>query len=149
MDKIIFHAQVTNIPRDSGGGTKILNLAEDIRTKWSTTQIKNSDNLYAPRAVVVTVYFQNDPQIFNKLYLYNDELSTNSFWNIIEGRTLQSTSKNNLCNKLESYNEDGFTLEDIKKLETLLNIDVKIICSENFNAVLTCWFTERFSITSV
>jgi len=34
------------------------------------------------------------------------------------------------------YNEDGFTLKDLRSAENLLDIQIKIICAENFNTVI-------------
>jgi len=40
-----------------------------------------------------------------------------------------------LCNRLSEYNEDVFTLEDIKRYEGLLGIYIKVVCAENFNSI--------------
>ena len=35
-----------------------------------------------------------------------------------------------------NYNEEGFTLEDIKHVEELLDIQIKVVCAENFNTII-------------
>ncbi|KAE9524573.1 hypothetical protein AGLY_014623 [Aphis glycines] len=41
-----------------------------------------------------------------------------------------------LCNTLKEYNEKGFTLDDIKNVEKLLDIQINIICAESLNALI-------------
>lgn len=41
-----------------------------------------------------------------------------------------------MCKKLRNYNEKGFTLEDTKNVEELLNIQIKTVCAESFNAII-------------
>lgn len=41
-----------------------------------------------------------------------------------------------MCQRLGSYNEEGFTLEDIKHVEELLDIQIKVVCAENFKAII-------------
>ena len=43
-----------------GKPTKIINLAEDIKTKRCITQIKNNDNLCCPRAIVTALTYHTD-----------------------------------------------------------------------------------------
>ena len=42
----------------------------------------------------------------------------------------------NLCQRLGDYNEEGFTLEDIKHVEELLGIQVKVVGAENCNTII-------------
>jgi len=41
-----------------------------------------------------------------------------------------------ICKRLGDYNEEGFTLEDIKNVEELLNVQIKVICAESFNSII-------------
>jgi len=41
-----------------------------------------------------------------------------------------------LCKRLGNYNEEGFTLEDIKNVEELLSIQIKVVCAEGFKAII-------------
>ncbi len=43
-----------------------------------------------------------------------------------------------LCKKLENYNEESSTLEDIKIFEEMLNVQVKVFGAENFNSIIYC-----------
>jgi hypothetical protein len=45
-----FNAEVVNMPRGATNAKRLLNIAEDSRTKKSITSIKNKDNLCCPRA---------------------------------------------------------------------------------------------------
>jgi hypothetical protein len=58
--------------------------------------------------------------------------SERNFKHIREGRSLKTKLAEELCNKLGSYNEDGFTLEDIKHVEELLNIQIKVTLTPLF-----------------
>jgi len=61
ITQCIFHIQITNIPHGKGRVTKIINLANDIKTKICITQIQNNDNLCCPRAIVTGLtYHTND-----------------------------------------------------------------------------------------
>ena len=42
----------------------------------------------------------------------------------------------NLCQRLGDYNEEGFTLEDIKPVEELLDIQIKLVGAENCNTII-------------
>jgi len=37
---------------------------------------------------------------------------------------------------LGNYNEERFTLEDIKNIEELLNIQIKVVCAEIFSIII-------------
>ena len=52
------------------------------------------------------------------------------------GRKIQTDLAQELCRQLGQYNEDGLTLEDVRNVENLLDIQIKIICAENFNTVI-------------
>jgi hypothetical protein len=54
---------------------------------------------------------------------------------IREGREIQTKLTQELCKRLGDYNEEGFTLEDIKNVE-LFNIQVKVVCAESLNSVI-------------
>jgi len=55
---------------------------------------------------------------------------------IREGRQIQTKLTEELCKRLGDYNEEGFTLEDIKNVEEILNIQVKVVCAESFNTII-------------
>lgn len=53
-----------------------------------------------------------------------------------QGRKIQTELTQEMRKRLGTYHEEGFTLEDIKHVEKLLNIQIKVVCSENFNSVI-------------
>jgi hypothetical protein len=55
-----FYAEVVNMPRGATNANRILNIAEDSRTKRSIIQIKNKDNLCCPRAVIVGLTYHTN-----------------------------------------------------------------------------------------
>jgi hypothetical protein len=117
-----FNVQIFSIPRGSGKCTKIINLANDVRTKRCITQIKNNDNLCCPRALT----YHTDCFFGTKRNIKD----------IRDGRKVQTELAEELCKRLGDYNEEGFTLEDIKNVEELLNIQVKVVCAKSFNSVI-------------
>jgi len=120
-----FDVTIFNIPRCSKP-TKIINFAKDIRTKRCITQIKNNNNLCCPRAIITTpTYYTNN--IFG---------TERNIAHIREGRKLQAKLAIELCKRLGDYNEGSFTLEDIKNVEELLNIQDKVVCAESFNTII-------------
>src|SRR6266576_3077748 len=128
ITECIFHIHTLNVPRGSGRSL-ILNLAKDRKTKQCILEIKNTNNLCCPRAIITGLtYYTNE--IFDKTY------STTKIHYIRMGRNLQTELAKELCDRLEEYNEDSFTLEDIKNVENLLNIQVKVICAENLNTII-------------
>jgi hypothetical protein len=52
------------------------------------------------------------------------------------GRNLQTTLAQELCNQLEEYNKNYFTLDDIANIEKVLNIQVKVVAAECFNSII-------------
>ncbi|CAH0391289.1 unnamed protein product [Bemisia tabaci] len=129
----LFHIEVVAMPQ-GGKGEKILNLAQAKQTKLSITQIKNKDNLCCPRAVIVALtYPMENPPITN---IFKREFSKLHLTYIRKGRKLQTDLTNQLCNQLGEYNEEGFTLDDIKHLEELINIQINVVCAENLNSVI-------------
>lgn len=64
------------------------------------------------------------------------KLSTNDIKQIRKGRLLQKTLAERLCRCLGGEYEHGFSLEDVKQVELLLDVQIKIICAENFNTVI-------------
>jgi hypothetical protein len=120
-----FNVKIFSIPRGSKP-TKIINLANDIRNKRCITQINNNDNLCCPRAIITALtYHTND--IFGAKRNIKD---------IRKGRKVQTELAEELCTRLGDYNEEGFTLEDIKNVEVLLDIQIKVICAESFNSII-------------
>ncbi|KAL4136009.1 hypothetical protein QTP88_007583 [Uroleucon formosanum] len=102
-----FQVQVVNIPRGSRGD-KIINLSTDIKTKSSIIQIKNDDNLCCPRAIIVALATQTNNVLGHKLDF----------------------------NKIRQLKMEGFTLVDIKNVESILDIQINIVCAEHFNTVI-------------
>ncbi|EFA13170.1 hypothetical protein TcasGA2_TC001811 [Tribolium castaneum] len=124
-----FYTEVVNMPRGATNAKRILNLAEDSRTKKSITSIKNKDNLCCPRAVIVGLTYHTNI-ILGKEYDHNDIIY------IRKGRNLQTTLAQELCNQLGEYNRNYFTLDDIANIERLLNIQIKIVAAECFNSII-------------
>ncbi|EEZ98755.1 hypothetical protein TcasGA2_TC001319 [Tribolium castaneum] len=124
-----FHAEVVNMPRGAGSGVKMLNIAEDSRTKKSITRINNKDRLCCPRAVIVGLTYQTN-------IILGKEFNDNDITYIRKGRNLQTTLAQELCNQLKEYNEEYFTLRDIANIEKVLNIQIKVIAAECFNQVI-------------
>jgi hypothetical protein len=60
IDQCKFNVKIVSIPRGQGRITKILNLANDIRTKRCITQIENNDNLCCPRAIVTALTYHTN-----------------------------------------------------------------------------------------
>lgn len=130
-----FNVQIIAMPQGAKPkGSKILNLAEAIQTKRSIIKIQNNDNLCCPRAVVVGLTYPKQNPSVNTIF--NKEFSTNDIIYIRKGKNLQTDLVTKLCNQLGNYNEEGFTLDDIKNLEKLINIQIIVICAENFNSVI-------------
>ncbi|XP_072384507.1 uncharacterized protein [Diabrotica undecimpunctata] len=123
-----FDIQIFNIPRFSGR-RRMINLSEDRRTKKSITRIVNTDNLCGARAIVTALTY-----ITNEILGHN--LIKSDVHNIRIGRTLQTVLAEKLCGLLGGCYVDGFILDDFKKAEELLNVQIKIICSENFNTLI-------------
>jgi hypothetical protein len=121
-----FNVKIFSIPRCSRPPQKIITLANDIRTKRCVTQIKNKDNFCCPRAIITALTYHTD-DIFG---------AKRNIAKIREGRKVQTELTMELCKRLGDYNEEGFTLEDIKIVEELLNIQVKVVCAESFNTVI-------------
>ena len=95
------------------------------KLKRCITQIKNN-NLCCPRAIIKALtYHTND--IFSATWNIKD---------IRDDRKIQTELAKELCQRLWDYNEEGFTLEDIKNVEELLNIQVKVVCAESFNTII-------------
>ena len=89
------------------------------------TQIKNNDNLCCPRAIVTALTYHTD-------YIFGSKRGVK---HIREGRNVQTILAKELCRRLGDHNEEGFTLKDIKHVE-LLNIQIKVVCVENFNTII-------------
>lgn len=55
-----------------------------------------------------------------------------------QGRRLQGKLATELCKRLGVYNEEdlGVTVEDIRNVESLLGVQIKIVCEENFNSIV-------------
>jgi hypothetical protein len=66
-----FNAEVVNMPRGATNAKRLLNIAEDSRTKKSITSIKNKDNLCCPRAVIVGLTYHTNI-ILGREYDHND-----------------------------------------------------------------------------
>jgi hypothetical protein len=49
---------------------------------------------------------------------------------------MQTKFAEELCKRLGEYNEEGFTLKDIKHAEEILDIQIKVVCAENFNTII-------------
>jgi hypothetical protein len=95
-------------------------------TKRCITQIKNNDNLYCLRAIVTALTYHTD-DIFG---------SKRNVKDIRDGRKIQTKLAEELCQRLGDYNEEGFTLEDIKHVEELLDIQIIVVCAENFDTII-------------
>ena len=123
-----FNIKIINMPKGQGR-SKIINLSQDVHTKKCITQIRNKDNLCCPRAIITAL-------TYNTNKILDRELSELNIKHIRQGRKIQTELTQELCKRVGNYNEEGFTLEDIKNVEKILNIQVKIVCAENFNSVI-------------
>lgn len=92
-------------------------MSNDIRTKRCIIQIKNKDNLCCPRAIVTALMYHT-----NNIFIRS--LTKRNIRHIREGQKIQSELTDELCKRLGNYNEEGFTLEDIKNVEELLTIQI-------------------------
>ena len=130
LEECTFRVHIVNLPRGATHHSKrILNLATDKHTKTCIVEIKNKDNLCCPRAVITGLTYHTK-------VILGRTLSANDVIYIRKGRVLQTTLANEVCNQLGDYNKEGFTLEDIKNLEALLDIQINVVCAENFNSVI-------------
>lgn len=123
-----FQVQLVNIPKGSNGN-KIINLSKNIHTKRSIIEIKNDDNLCCPRAIIVALSIQTNN-------ILGHELDTNKIKQLKIGRKIQKDLALELCNMLIEYNEEGFTLEDIRNVELKLDIQINIICAGSLNTII-------------
>ena len=126
ITQCIFNVKICKVPRGQGRVTKIINLANDVRTKRCITQIKSNDNLCCPRAIVTGLTYHTN-SIFGPKRNIKD---------IRDGQKVQTVLAEELCQTLGEYKEEGFTKEDIKKPEELLDIQNKVVCAENFNTII-------------
>jgi len=132
-----FHVQVIPIPQGQGK-TKIINLKEDTKTKQCITVIKNDDNLCGPRSIVTGLTYYN-PDIFVKLNLANHPLTNNEITYIRKSRKLQKDLAIKLlqiCGISIPEPSTGLTIEDIKKIEQKLDIQIKVVCAEKLNSII-------------
>lgn len=124
-----FSIQIVSMP-SGGKRNKMINLAEDVRTKRCILQIKNNDNLCGPRAVIAAL-------TYNTNIILNREINKNDITNIRKGRTLQLDLAVELCNKINHQPGEPFTLHSFKMVEKYLkNVRIKIISADNFNTVI-------------
>jgi len=121
-----FNVKIFSIPHGSGKCAKIINLVNDVRTKRCITQIKNNDYLCCPRAIVTALTYHTDEILGAKRNIED----------IRDGRKVQTELAKELCKRPGDYNEEGFTLEDIKNVEELLNVQIKVVCAESFNSTI-------------
>ncbi len=109
-----FTVSVVNMPR-CAGRSQILNLVKDLQTKQCIVEIKNADSLCTPRAIVTGLTYFNEP-VFGK------HLDRNEIKQVCIGRDIQKKLSLELCRLLGDYNEEGFTLENMKKCEQVLDV---------------------------
>ncbi|KAL4083555.1 hypothetical protein QTP88_028871 [Uroleucon formosanum] len=88
-------------------------------TTFQVQVIKNDDNLCCPRAIIVALATQTNNILGHKLD-----------FNKIRQLKME------LCKMLTEYNKEGFTLVDIKNVESILDIQIIIVCAEHFNTVI-------------
>ena len=79
-----------------------------------------------PRTIVTALTYHTD-NIFD---------SKRSVKHIREGRGIQTKLAEELCQRVGEYNKEGFTLQDIKNAEELLDVQIKVLCAENFNILI-------------
>ncbi len=128
-----FHVVVVAIPQGQGGGKKIINLSKHIRTKKCITVINNDDNLCGARGIVTALTYH-----WTK-YIRNSQLTNNEITYIRKGRNLQKDLAIKLlliCDIDIPEPGTGLTLEDIKNIEKKLDIQISIVCAENFNLII-------------
>lgn len=126
-----------NMPQGRGR-SKIINLSSDKNTKKCINKINNDDNLCCPRAIVTALTY-HDPSIFVDLKLTSNPLTENEIAYIRKGRKLQETlaiKLLNLCDIPIPEINLGCSLEDITKIEKRLDIQINIVCAENFNSII-------------
>lgn len=131
LNRTTFDIQIFKMPRGNGNGgrRKIINLAANRLTKRSITRINNVDNLCGARSIIVALTYHMKTILGRKLT--NNEIKC-----VRMGRKLQEVLAEKLCCILGGSYDDGFSLEDFKQIEVKLNVQVKIICAENFNSVI-------------
>lgn len=94
-----------------------------VKPSKKLVRIQNTDNLCTG-----FTYYTN--KIFDR------ELSPKEILDLRGGRKIQTIYVRELCDWLGEYSENGFTLADVKNIESLLDIQIIVICAENFNSVI-------------
>jgi hypothetical protein len=133
------NVRVINIPNGQKGNI-ILNLPDSIVNKHSIIQIKNDDNYCLPRAVVVSLTYLIDnlsvQNIFKNIGL--NDFSESKLKYIRDCRKpLQKQLAIELLKKC-NIEEENFigTLDNVKTIEAVLNIQISVVCAENFNTII-------------
>ncbi|KAK7605181.1 hypothetical protein V9T40_007039 [Parthenolecanium corni] len=135
LTECTFNIHVVNLPRGAKP-TKILNLATDVRTKRCIVQIKNNDFLCCPRAIVTALTYHTN-------VILERELSENEIVSVRKGRKMQEELAHELCSYLGEYPVEGFSLEEIRACEEILDVQIKVVCAENFNSLIYKGQKER------
>jgi hypothetical protein len=131
---------VTIIPQGIQG-TRISNIERDTVTKRSIRQIKNDDNLCAARAIVTALTYL-DQEYTVRLGL-KDSITTSAADAIIKGDDSKCAIQRDLARKLLDVcqiqvppADSGLTLEDIRNIEKRIEVQINIVCVENFNELI-------------
>lgn len=135
----IINVRVLNIP-DGQRGDKILNIPDSIYKKASIIRIKNNDNYCLPRAIIVALTYLVENNKVKEIFknLNENDLNISRIKYIKDCRkTLQQILAVNLL-KICDIDKEKFigTLDDIKKIESNLDIQINVVCSENFNNII-------------
>jgi hypothetical protein len=136
LEECDFHITVIAMPKGEGHSKKIINLKMDRLTKKSITTIKNSDNLCCPRGIITALTYHKSV-IFKNINLLDHDLTLNEIKKIREGDKYKLQKE--LAEKLISICDislNGLGLEAIKKIEIKLNIQISVVCAENFNSII-------------
>ena len=123
-----------NIPRGRGR-SKIINLAKDKHTKKCIKLIHNNDKFCAVYAILIGMTYHT-----NKIL--DRELSPNDIDNLRRQRNILTELAMDLLSQLQDFSLDGFTFEDIKSCEIVLDIQVKVV-STRFNNIIYSGYEER------
>jgi len=110
--------------------TKILNLSKNIHSKKCIVLIKNSDTLCCARAIIFGLNYLSNNVLGTSLKEYQIKELRNGF------RKIQATLAQKLCSMCGAYTENGFTLKNIRNVESSLNIQITVVCPENFDSVI-------------
>ena len=133
-NRTIFRVQAIILPKGGVRSMRILNLSEDRKTKKCIIRIWNDspeDRMCGLKAIITGLTFHTNEILGRKL-------TSNEIKYIKQGAKLQKSLAKELQELLgEEYDDEiGCTLENVVQCESLLETRIKVVSSQQFNAVI-------------